>query len=755
MKKTTQFLMSAAALSVLCATGAQAAERSFLHGQNAALKAKASMQQSLVAAKPAQLVGLGANETLQVRKRYIDSDGSVVTRYQQFYKGIPVVGDDVVIAQNADGSFKRAHGAVLKDIDLDIVSVKAGIDKTRAMEIAKFRSAPMAFAIIEDEPIDMEIRPGQRNMKRGMRSANPMHYENEKNRLVIWQDKQGKARLAYEVSYVQHGKTPSRPHFYIDAKTGQILDYYDNLQTANASGPGGNQKTGQYYYGTDFGYMNVTQSGSTCTMNNANVKTINLNHGTSGSTAFSFTCPENTFKQINGAYSPLNDAHYFGGVVYDMYQAWVGVAPLTFQLQMKVHYSSNYENAFWDGQAMTFGDGASTFYPLVSLDVSSHEVSHGFTEQNSGLVYSGKPGGLNEAFSDMAGEAAENFMRGSNDWLVGADIFKGSGALRYMNNPPADGRSIDHQSSYTSGMDVHYSSGVYNKAFYLLATTAGWNTQKAFQVYARANRLYWTSNVNWDQAGNGAMDAACDLGFDVNDVKASLAAVGVNADVSAGSSCSTGGGGGGGSNVLTNGVPVTGLSASTGSDIVYTMDVPAGATNISFSISGGTGDADLYVKFGSAPTDSSYDCRPYKNGNNETCTGTQSGGTYYVRVKAYSSFSGVTLTGSYTEGGGGGATPIDETVSNISVARRSWKRYTLDLGNGYSNLTVSISGGTGDADLYVTHGSQSTTSNYDCRPYKNGNNETCSFTNPASGTWHIDIRGYTSASGVTLHVTAN
>lgn len=178
-----------------------------------------------------------------------------------------------------------------------------------------------------------------------------------------------------------------------------------------------------------------------------------------------------------------------------MYQAYIGKPPLTFQLQMRVHYSTNYENATWNGSAMTFGDGATTFHPLVSLDVSAHEVSHGFTEQNSALVYSGQSGGMNEAYSDMAGEAAEFFMRGSNDWLVGADIFKGTGSLRYMSNPPQDGKSIDNAANFTSGMDVHYSSGVYNKAFYLLATKAGWDTKKAFQVFARANDLYWTSRA--------------------------------------------------------------------------------------------------------------------------------------------------------------------------------------------------------------------------------------------------------------------
>ncbi|MDE2256832.1 MAG: PKD domain-containing protein, partial [Xanthomonadaceae bacterium] len=109
--------------------------------------------------------------------------------------------------------------------------------------------------------------------------------------------------------------------------------------------------------------------------------------------------------------------------------------------------------------------------------------------------------------------------------------------------------------------------------------------------------------------------------------------------------------GGGGGNVLQNGVAVTGLSATTGNQLNYTMVVPAGATGLSFAISGGTGDADLYVKFGSAPTLTSYDCRPYITGNNETCNiATAQAGTYYVMLNAYASFSGVSLVGKYTAG---------------------------------------------------------------------------------------------------------
>ncbi len=455
-------------------------------------------------------------EELLSRKQYVDPDGNITTRYTQMYKGVPVIGDDIIINRRSSGDIERAHGFVVNGIKQDLVNVTPTLSSSQAMQLAKKQSAVNEVSILPN---------------------NTFEYENESSRLGVWMKENGKAVLVYEVSFMQYGENPSRPYYLIDANTGEILKYFDNIQHSNATGPGGNLKTGLYNYGSDYGYLNVTQSGGTCTMNNSNVKTINLDHGTTGSTAYSFTCPENTYKQINGAYSPLNDAHYFGGVVYDMYNDWLNTSPLTFQLQMRVHYGNNYENAFWNGSSMSFGDGLNKFYPLVSLDVTSHEVSHGFTEQNSALVYSGKSGGLNEAFSDMAGEAAEYYMTGTNDWMVGAQIFKSSGALRYMNNPTMDGRSIAHQSDYYDGLDVHYSSGVYNKAFYNLATSSGWNTRKAFEVYARANMLYWSASTDWDAAGNGVMDAACDLGYDTNSVKASLADVGVTSSLSPGSNC--------------------------------------------------------------------------------------------------------------------------------------------------------------------------------------------------------------------------
>jgi serine protease len=107
---------------------------------------------------------------------------------------------------------------------------------------------------------------------------------------------------------------------------------------------------------------------------------------------------------------------------------------------------------------------------------------------------------------------------------------------------------------------------------------------------------------------------------------------------------------GGSGDVLDNGTPVNGLAATAGSQLYFTMEVPAGATELLFAMSGGSGDADLYVSFGAVPTTSSYDCSPYLAGNNETCSISNAQvGTYHVMVSSFSTFSGVSLVGSYTE----------------------------------------------------------------------------------------------------------
>jgi vibriolysin len=206
-------------------------------------------------------------------------------------------------------------------------------------------------------------------------------------------------------------------------------------------------------------------------------------------------------------------------------------------------------------------------------------------------------------------------------------------------------------------------------------------------VMARANALYWTASSTFNQGACGVETAATDLGYTKADVTAAFTAVGV--------SCTGGGGGGSTGGPLTNGVAVTNIGTSTGNSVNYTLVVPAGATGLKFVTSGGTGDSDMYVKFGSAPTDTVYDCRPYTSGNAETCTiATAQAGTYYVRLKAYSTFSGVSLTGSYTAGGGGGSTQTYTNGTDVAIGDNTTVNSPITVsgrtGNGPTNASVSV-----------------------------------------------------------------
>jgi hypothetical protein len=206
-------------------------------------------------------------------------------------------------------------------------------------------------------------------------------------------------------------------------------------------------------------------------------------------------------------------------------------------------------------------------------------------------------------------------------------------------------------------------------------------------------------------------------------------------------------------NVLTNKVPVTGLSGATGASVVYTMAVPAGARQLSFKLSGGTGDADIYVRFGQAPTLTTYDCRPFLTGNNETCDiATAQGGTYYVMINGFTAYSGASLMGSFETGDGGNVLKNGVATAPADGAAGSAVLYTFEVPSTATTLNFAMVGTSGDADLYVRFGSAPTTSTYDCRPYLSTPNETCDLA-PKAGTWYVMARGFNAYTGMTVKGT--
>ncbi|MEJ2406614.1 MAG: endonuclease [Candidatus Thiodiazotropha sp.] len=205
---------------------------------------------------------------------------------------------------------------------------------------------------------------------------------------------------------------------------------------------------------------------------------------------------------------------------------------------------------------------------------------------------------------------------------------------------------------------------------------------------------------------------------------------------------------------LSEGVPVDGLSATSGQRLAFELEVPANARNLNIAISGGTGDADLYVKAYSVPTESDYECRPYLVGNAERCLfASPSVATYHVMIKAYQGFSQLRLLASYILDGSTQETQVllnGVVLHGLTQAAGEETQYHIPVPEGATDLSVKISGGTGDADLYVRSGSEATTSNYDCRPYLTGNQEQCDFAIPVAGDYYILLRAYAGYSGVSL-----
>lgn len=195
---------------------------------------------------------------------------------------------------------------------------------------------------------------------------------------------------------------------------------------------------------------------------------------------------------------------------------------------------------------------------------------------------------------------------------------------------------------------------------------------------------------------------------------------------------------------LANGVPLTGQSYGAGTQKVFTVAVPEGSVGLNISISGGAGNADLYVKRGAPPTTSSYDCASAYSSNYDSCYFPSAEGTYYVMLKGTTSYSNVSVSARWN------ALSRNSPVSNLYAGWATEKYYTFYVPSGSTSASFSISGGTGDADIYVRHGASPTLSDFDCRPYTGGNAETCSFSYPSGGTYYVMVRAWGRYSGVTL-----
>jgi len=438
-----------------------------------------------------------------------------------------------------------------------------------------------------------------------------------------------------------------------------------------------------------------------------------------------------------------------------------------------VHHLAKYSNAFWNGTQLAFGDGDDVLYGNLAnaLDITAHEYTHAVTDTESHLAYLGESGSLNESLSDIFGAVCEWYGDGkvlsSRTWKIGEDIWTptiSGDALRYMNSPTLDGKSVDYFPDYTSGMDVHYGSGIANLAFYLLSqggthprgktatVVPAIGIEKAARIFYKANTDLLLPTATFASAKVATEQAAVQLGHDaatVDAVTKAWQAVGVGVPPPPPPTTP-----------LSKNEPLSGLSGLRGQKHYFSVQVPEGASDLKFTLTatgGGSGDADLYVKFGALPTTTSYDCRPYKSGSEESCLfPAAKKGTYFVMLNGFSNYSGLTLTVTWK----GGYVSLENgvAVTDLSGTPGSEQLFRLVVParkNGdTNNVHVSLSGGSGNVDLYVQRASAPTLFAYDCRGVKEGNREQCLLNDVAPGSYFILLYGAKGGySGVTLEAT--
>ncbi|QRO00794.1 M4 family metallopeptidase [Archangium violaceum] len=552
---------------------------------NLSVKAEGRGLQQLKAQRPDFLVGAGE---LSTRRMLKDQRGQSHERVTQTFKGVPVFGAQAILHLGSDGSVESITDRLARNLR---VSTTPKLRAEEATRIALGRASG-AVGLVGTPKSDLVILP-----------------------------EDGSARLTYHVQLetLTADGQPSRPNLFIDAETGEVVREFDNLQT------GRNRKT----------YTAATRT----------------------------TLPGTLLRSEGQA--PVSDAvanaaHDNAGFTYDFYfsnfgrDSYDGAGGT---LSSSVHYSRNYVNAYWDGTQMVYGDGDGVqSSPLTVLDVVAHELTHAVTDTSSELIYANESGALNEAMSDIFGASIEAYRDGAvsgNTWKVGEECWTpatAGDALRYMNDPALAGDYDYYPTRYTGTSDnggVHWNSGIANLAFKLMVTGGthprGKTTnvvpaldanpytsiQKGAAIFYRANTVYLTPGSTFSEARGATAQAATDLygSAAAAAVNEAWTAVGVGAPPTW--------------TVLST---VNNLSGAKSSNTNYTFVTPSGATAMKFELSGGTGDADLYVKFGSAPTTTSYDCRSAGATTAETCTinGAKQG-TYYVLIKGYTAYSGTTF----------------------------------------------------------------------------------------------------------------
>ncbi|MCW2607796.1 MAG: family peptidase [Frankiales bacterium] len=462
---------------------------------------RADRAEQAVRAHPEQVALDGEDDLVPAGVR-TDADGTSHVRFTRTRSGLPVLAGDLVVHQAADGALKGVSATTRRPLR---ASLQATVSREQAERTARDAAGNGATSL----------------------DAGQLQLDNRE---------EGAPRLVWAVTVhgTQADGTPSDLLVLVDAKSGAVADRHEQVETA--------ADDSSLYSGlVDLTDSPVSAGGFslTDTRGGGLQRTTDLKGATTGNGTL-YTGADQVWGTTPGEQAAV-DVHHGAAKTYDYYLNTFGrrgIADDGKGALSRVHYGSAYNNAFWQDTCfcMTYGDGDGTsFTPLVELDVAGHEMSHGVMSREANLTYSRESGGLNEANSDIFGTLVEFYAANPEDapdYFVGEKIRPSGRPLRFMDQPSKDGASFDCYTKRVGGADVHYSSGVGNHFFYLLAegsgpktigtvahnsptcngsTLAGIGQDAAAKIWYRAITTYMVSNTNYSGARAATLSAASDL----------------------------------------------------------------------------------------------------------------------------------------------------------------------------------------------------------------------------------------------------
>lgn len=450
-----------------------------------------------------------AASELAVTKSEVDKLAMTHVRFQQVSHGVPVVGAE--LAAHYDGAGR------LTSIDANYISGIANLDLEPKITPKVGQDVALADVVARSPDVDAaKLEPTD-------------------GKLVVFALEGVSPTLAYEYTVrAVYGDEPAIWVTTVDAKTGEIINRYNNLQTVEATGSGVLGNAQKFEVAAAGAGYQMTDTSRGVQIRTYTAKGQQVGPGDGAAVVSSTQLA--SWDTGTGAGAAV-DAHTYAGAVFDYYKKVHGrnaIDGAGGAMVSTAHFGQAYDNAFWDGTGMSYGDGGQLFRPLsAGLDVVAHEFTHGVTEKTSNLRYQGQSGALNEAVSDIFGVFIEHAVKpdATKNWTMGESIALGAGLLRDFKNPAA-GRQPANMTKFVNTQQdeggVHINSGIINNAAFLMtiggtnpvsktAVKFGIGWEKSESLWYRANTKYFLSSTNFAQAAQAVMQAAKDIGLTENE----------------------------------------------------------------------------------------------------------------------------------------------------------------------------------------------------------------------------------------------